>query len=284
MSRMKEKYDIACHIEKLYSSLRAQLDLLHDTLFDKRREKTRAVILSVLFAQRLLRGPQRHDTFHSSKSLNVFTGRGEIEAKMRDICAKFTEITQELMITRQDVIDSAKERHKLAERVMTLQERYNDAEITVKIGREQVLVLKSRLLELQEELATLVSPELYKELEKRLNLALAQKNSLEEQVESLKSEVSECTKLAADMSTELDEAHAQQHVMACGEKKLRYLCEEKDREIESLREMLREKSREILALERVVMAQQSEAETADTHMRLLAVENMELLQHHLARN
>ena len=283
LEKMKQRVVFARLIDRYNSAITKQIGELHDSVFCKDKAQMRSLILAVLFAKRIIR-VSKSDAVFDPNALLVFYGKPEdaTECKIRDLRGKFTEITQDLMVAKQDLIDTNRQRRSVEDRACEIESKNLDNETLIKIGQGQVASLKSRLLELQQELSTLVPPERYQDLEKRMAIVQTKNEALEVEIENLKSEIKQRTKIIRDLSVGMEEMAVKARARTKSEKKIRRMYTQKEEELESLQSLLREKTKEVLALERLVMRQKEVEKTTETNFNCLAVENRQLQQQVIA--
>ena len=283
LEKMKQRVVFARLIDRYNSAVTKQIGELHDSVFCKDKAQMRSLILAVLFAKRIIR-VSKSDAVFDPHALLVFYGKPEdaAECKIRDLRGKFTEITQDLMVAKQDLIDTNKQRRSVEDRACEIESKNLDNETLIKIGQGQVASLKSRLLELQQELSTLVPPERYQDLEKRMAIVQTKNEALEVEIDNLKSEIKQRTKIIRDLSVGMEEMAVKARARTKSEKKIRRMYTQKEEELESLQSLLREKTKEVLALERLVMRQKEIEKTTETNFNCLAVENRQLQQQVIA--
>ena len=186
------------------------------------------------------------------------------------------------VVAKQDLIDTNRQRRSVEDRACEIESKNLDNETLIKIGQGQVASLKSRLLELQQELSTVVPPERYQDLEKRMAIVQTKNEALEVEIENLKSEIKQRTKIIRDLSVGMEEMAVKARARTKSEKKIRRMYTQKEEELESLQSLLREKTKEVLALERLVMRQKEVEKTTETNFNCLAVENRQLQQQVIA--
>jgi predicted RNase H-like nuclease (RuvC/YqgF family) len=114
---------------------------------------------------------------------------------------------------------------------------------------------------LQQELATLVSPEQYRAMEERVQVLEARNNRFAAEQVKLEHEIEERTKIARRLKKKVDRFEVGESVWRDEEARSREANDAKDAQIEKLQRMLRERTRDVLALERV-FEKQREAATA----------------------
>ena len=279
LQKMKERAQFAGLIGRYSSEVTKQLGALHDSVFARDKAQMRTLVLAVLFAKRMIR-VYKSDAVFDPRALLVFSGKEEESAdcKIRDLRGKFTEITQDLLVAKQDLLDTHKHTREVEDKATEIESKNSDNETLIKIGQGQVASLKARLLELQQELSTLVPPERYQDLEKRMEIVQTKNQALETEIEHLKSEIKQRTKMIRDLSLGMEEMAVKARARTKSEKKMRVMYTQKEEELESLQSLLREKTKEVLALERLVTRQRELEKTAETNFNCLAVENRQLQQ------
>lgn len=253
LTKMKLRNHFIAVIDKQNSSFIKQLNELHESVFETDNTNLRAIFLSVIFAQRLIR-VFRSPSVIDLSSLKIFKGRSfySPELKLRDLRNKFVQMTQDLLIAKQDWIDSEnriktiKSELKQANKEIEKSENGNDN------YSKQILLLKNRILELQQELSTLIAPDQYEKIREELDVY---KNKFETKT-TQKTFDPVYNKMIIEENNQLKETIV-----------------EYEKEIESLNLLLKEKTREILALERVNNRHKNMEKSAKSSFTCLSVEN-----------
>lgn len=233
------------------SILCKQVNELHQFINETDTSNLRSVILAVTFTNRLLRVFNNPSTFDIS-ALQVFNGdNSSMEIKMRDIRNKFVQLTQDLLIAKENWIDANNKRKsadiKLRQANITSEQSVYGKENIVKHN----LLLKNRVLELQQELSTLISPDQY--------------DSLKNQFETYKRRMND--------KCQIDGKQVDPLYLIEENKQLKELNRDLIKENESLRILLKEKTKEILALERVVERQKILVNSQNTGYTCISIEN-----------
>jgi chromosome segregation ATPase len=263
-------------VDKHNYELSKHLAELHDSIFNRESTALRRVVLLVVFMRRLRFATE---SVIDPRALLVFEGRPgqSSEVKLRDLRGEFTRITREFVVTKQDLIEAIQIRKDLEGKLDDLSKKHEESQSASNVSRVQVISLKGRLLALQEELSTLVSPDQYRDLEARCTLALNARENAQSEMESLKQEVAKRTEIASEMRERVDRTIMKAEICKNREQKLRKLCDERDEQIEALQALLRERTKEVLALERVVQRQSETEKQTTAQLKSLAVENVQLL-------
>lgn len=259
-------HDILGHINNLFFSLTGEINI-----------SLRPIILAIIMINRFAR-LNKIESESDPTALQVF---GEISSfplrtKIDIIRNKFTSLTQELLLLKQSV----KENNVLMENLI---EERDVAQITLRsnsdemdINRKKMKYLKKRMLELQTELSSLVSPEIYNDVCSSLEIVERKNKDLEEKVKELELEIDKRTELERTMNERVEkyQISADQSSKIAHQTRAQYAA--KEEEIERLKLMLKDKTKEILALERLVHLQEEKESNSKATYNCLAIENQEL--------
>lgn len=253
LAKMKLRNHFIAIIDKQNSSFAKQLNELHESVFETDNTNLRAIFLSVIFAQRLIRvfrGPSVVDL----SALNIFKGRSfySPELKLRDLRNKFVQLTQDLLIAKQDWIDSENKIKSIKLELKQANKHIEKSENGNDNYSKQILLLKNRILELQQELSTLISPDQYEKLREEVEVY----KTKHDQTVTQKTFDPVYQKMIIEENNQLKEAIV-----------------EYEKEIESLNLLLKEKTREILALERVNNRHKNIEKTTKSSFTCLSAEN-----------
>ena len=264
-------------IENMNHNLLNYINDLYYSLTGTKENTLRPIILSVILTKRFLK-------LHKIKSvldpaaLQVF---GEFSStplatKIDSIRKSFTSLTQEMLVLKQtlleanDTLKATIEERDIAQ--LTLKSNSDE----IKLTRKKIDFLKNRMFELQDELSSLVSPEIYNNIVDRLNTIEKQNSSLSQRIKELEEEIDKRTELERTMNEKVEQLQirADQNNEIAHQARVQYAT--KEEEVESLKSLLREKTKEILSLERLVHSQEQKESSTTATYTYLAVENQEL--------
>lgn len=176
-NRLRTRFAVL--IEKQNSMLVKHINDLHSSLFLEDDSQIRPLILSVLFARRMIniiRQPNDIDP----KALSAFSGRQKfsMDCKLREIRNKVTSMTQDMILIKQDLYDAKQKELGLSSEYLNIEETYHKTKATL----EQV---KQRLKILQEELSTSIPSKEFDQALQRISDLSIEKARLENDVENL---------------------------------------------------------------------------------------------------
>lgn len=253
LAKMKLRNHFTYIIDRQNSSFSKQLNELHESVFETDNTNIRSIFLSVIFAQRLIRvfrGPSVVDF----SALSVFKGRESYspEIKLRDLRNKFVQLTQDLLVSKQDWIDSENKIKSIKLELKQANKNIKKSESGNDNYSKQILLLKNRIMELQQELSTLISPDQYEKIREELEIYKSK------QIMNTNQKISD----PAYQKVLIEENH-----------QLKETISEYEKEIESLNLLLKEKTKEILALERVNNRHKNLEKTSKSSFTCLSVEN-----------
>jgi hypothetical protein len=254
-----------------------QLGDLHTSIFNSEKTVLRSVVLLVVFLGRLRRAP---DAIIDPRALLLFEGKPEFSpaVKLHQIRSEVLRLTTDLAVAKQNLLEIGQAKRELEAKLTRKEAEVVELQNASVAGKAQVIALKGRLLTLMEDLSTLISPEQYKELEGRFDLAVSVREGLEAEIEALRTEVTKRTEMASAMSKKRDKSIIARQIAENREGELREICSQRDEQLESLQALLRERTKEILALERLVSRQAQAEKKTNAQLSSLAVENQQLLQ------
>jgi chromosome segregation ATPase len=260
--------------EFLVSVSRGILDL-HRSLCGSSDGQLRPVIFVMIFAQRLLSSRPSDSSF---RSLDVFGSKPSCSpmVRLKEIRAKFTDLTQQLLMTKQNVLELSTALANVTEErdIAHLTLRSNSKE--VKINRKKMSLVKSRMKELQSELSSLVSPEAYAEAATTLEHAQLQVTELQERIRELEREIETRNAIERKFRVKHEELEATTESQTETIQEIRLELTAKNAELNELTVLLQDRTKEILTLERLLRRQkETESSTALTVGSLIA-ENKEL--------
>ncbi|OHT09003.1 hypothetical protein TRFO_22243 [Tritrichomonas foetus] len=268
-------------IELMNHNILHQINDLYHSLSSNSGVSMRPVILVVILAKRFFK-VTKIEGQNDPTALQAF---GEMSAvplalKMETIRKSFTSLTQELMVLKQSFVECNETlQNAIEERdIAQLTLRSNSDEI--KLTRKKMKYLKNRMQELQDELSSLVSPEMYNSVLSRLNLVEKHNTSLNDKIKELENELDQRTELEKKMNERVEQLQikADQNSENAHQTRAQYAA--KEEEIETLKSLLRDKTKEILSLERLVRRQEEKESTTSATFTCLTVENQELKKIH----
>lgn len=270
----------SAHIVEQYATTCQKIEALHSSVFaGPQSMSVRALFLAVIFARRM-------DTYRKMQAANdptalsVFIGRLHYapDGQLMKIGQKIIGLTNDLVDAKQKVAELT-DNAKLSQSeidTMTLQIRTNKDK--AEIGAEKVKHMKQRIIELEEELATLVSTEVHDSVCAKLEQTQSEARKLKKAVLKYAKELESRDEVEQALRDRIEEVQlaAEQESARVEEISGRLLLQEKQRE--ALELVVKEKTKEILALERLVSRQRERAAVENTSINLMAVENRTLFQ------
>lgn len=268
----------AYKIQELYHLLSKQIEDVHGALFSP-APTMRRIILAVVFTKRFMSLSKREKS-HDIRELSAFQGRIYCapSTKLAEIKSKITEITQDLLTAKQSVMIFDKQaREAIRERdASSVQLQTNSDEVN--LSRQKLHFLKERMIELQEELAALVDPTTYNDLQHNFHELQWANEKLHKRIAKLKEIIIE--KENEIKSKEEEKAQLQIFVDQKTEntEEIQRLYEEKENEIEYLKTLLKEKTKEIFSLERCVNRHVDKSNSINSSFANVSSENQNLHQ------
>ena len=278
--RLQQKFSDL--IEQINSNISRQITDLHSSICGTNNSSAKPLILAIIFARRFL-NIHAFEVSQDAESLQAFSGRENlsIEAQVNEIRKHFVTLTQDLVVTKQSLVDTNTNLANTTEErdIAQLSLRANSDEM--KLNTKKMSYVKQRMEELQDELSSLVSPENYTDMCRRLDSVQNQCKAYETQVKQLQFEIDKRTSLERSMASEIETLKATTEQRTELAEELRAKCYEKDEEIESMKALVRDKTKEVLQLERLVKRHQDRESSTSVRLNCLAVENQALQQNKL---
>lgn len=266
-------------IEQINAKYSKQIADLHSCICESDNRSAKPLILAIVFARRFL-NIHAFQYSQDAESLQAFIGSEKLsmESRISEIRKRFVSLTQDLVLTKQSLVETSGNLANTVEErdIAQLSLRANSDEM--KLNQKKMGYVKKRMEDLQEELSSLVSPENYTEMCKRLDSVQNQCKTYETQLKQMQFEIEKRTEIERDMASEIEElkATSEQRIETVTE--LRTECEKKEEELESMKALVREKTKEVLQLERLVKKHQERESSAACRLNCLAVENQALQQ------
>lgn len=264
-------------IERMNHEILNHINGLYYSLTNDNCISLRPIILAIIMSKRLVR-INKIEAESDPCALQVFGEMASIPLKTKCdlIKNKFIELTQELLLLKQSIKDSNVLLQNVIEErdVALITLRSNSEEI--EINRKKMKYLKKRMLELQVELSSLVTPDIYNDVCASLEIIERKNNELIEKVKGLEIELEKRTELERSMNEKVEkyQISAEQSSQIAHQTREQYAS--KEEEIERLKLILKDKTKEILALERLVHRQEEKESNSKTTYTCLAIENAEL--------
>ena len=237
------------------------------------RNSMRPLLLAVVFTQRFFRLGQCDGS--NISTLLAFSGRTSYspEFMISKIREKFGTLTQDLIITKQNYLEISQKYQALSnqheETCIEIRSRSDE----IKVIRKKYHLLKQRMIDLQNELSQLVSPEIYDQLCERIKTLEKVHKELNKKIRDQEEEIEKRTKAAQEANEEMQKIHLKLNEKDDEVESRVQEFEEKEREVETLKSIIREKTKEILALERIVHRYREKESTTAVAFTCLATEN-----------
>lgn len=266
-------------IELMNHELLKRIDELYFALTGNNVISFRPLILLVIMAKRFLKFT-RTQGIDDPSSLQSFGEYPSVSLKVKIDTMKqiFGKLTQETLVLKQTV----RENNSMIQQLM---DERDDAQLTLRsnsdevtLNRKKMKFLKKRMVELQTELSSLVSPEIYNSVCEQLEINERKRDKLETKIKDLEEEIEKRTEIERSMNEKVEQYEINSEQSAEVARKSREQYAEKEAEIEHLKLILKDKTKEILALERLVYRQEEKESSNKATFSCLAIENQELLK------
>ena len=134
------------------------------------------------------------------------------------------------------------------------------------------------MIELQEYLSTLISPEQYQEARIRVNTLEEENRELQEKYKSMQKLVDDANYNSIEVANKIENLTICANVKTQEAHEMRLQCASKDDRIEALNAIIHEKTKEIISLEKMLNCQKQKNESASSKLECLTLENQSLIQ------
>ncbi|OHT11252.1 hypothetical protein TRFO_19339 [Tritrichomonas foetus] len=242
------------HILNIYSLLVKQIDYLHESLFGDTTTKMRPLILTFIFARRFFQF-KKVQADNDESALKIFRGRIKYaaDAKLAEIKEKISTLSEDLFDTKQQMaqysIQSQQFENNHDHKQFELQST-ND-KLTLATGKLQYL--KNRMSEMQEELATLIPPDVHNKTCEELEQYKKKNAHLNKKVLHLQQKLSKYGEIEKVFNKEIKNFEWNTSQVCVDIKEMKSQLQQQKNENDTLKTMLNEKVKEILALERLII-------------------------------
>jgi chromosome segregation protein len=266
---------IARLFDKFMVSVSRDIFDLHRSICRRNIGELRPVVLLVIFAKRIASSHPKDSSF---RSLEMFAGREMHSPTVRltEVRVKFTELTQQLLLAKQNVVELTKNMANVTEERDIAQLTLHSNSREVKIYKKKMALVMNRMNELQEELSALVSPEMYNEVKQTLERTNLHVTELEERIHDLEREIESRNVLERKLRAETEQLEASLENQTEAIEEIRIQLTTKNEEMEEFKALLRDKTKEIFALERLTRRQRERESSTELTVNSLAAENKEL--------
>jgi chromosome segregation ATPase len=220
----------------------------------------------------------RQQTSNNPEVLSVFGGRLTFasDVQIADLNGRFRTMSEDLVATK-------RRNAELCLRIGELEEERDNQRTESQTNRDRAIVsthklkfLKNRMVELQEEMCVLVSPETHQQVCDSLSRSEEKRKVLDGQIRGLEKQLKEKEATERRLEETMREMQLGVEQEAANAKSVRDELEKKDKQREALEAMLKDKTREVLALERLVSRQREKATAENLSMNSLSAENQRL--------
>jgi chromosome segregation ATPase len=277
ISQLKFEQRIAGRVIELHSKVAAQLDELHDALCEAQRVSMRPIILSVLFARRIAH-LVRQETWNNPEMLSVFGGRLAFasDVKIADLSSRFRTMSEDLVAAKQKNMELCLRIGELEEERDNRRTEWQTNNDRAAISTRKLKYLKDRMIELQEEMCVLVSPEAHRQVRDSLVQSEERRKVLDKQIRALEKQLKERDAIEQGLKEQIREMQLATEQEAANSQLVRDEFGKKDKQIEALEAVLKDKTRDVLALERLVIRQREKATAENLSINSLSAENQRL--------
>ena len=269
-SSYRSKFVIS--LDKFYYNFYKQLNGLYDALIPNEKTNLRSIFLAVIF---VIRFKHSFSLPFDPTSLSFFYGKEELSTgnKIHEICQKFTELTRDLLVAKQNYADNEREKAELTNQL----DEFHEQESSLKALEIKIDCYKKRMIELQEYLSTLISPEQYQEARIRIDQLEKENCELKEKFKSMQRLVDDADYNSIEVAQKIENLTICANVKTQEAHEMRLQCASKDDKIEALNAIIHEKTKEIVALEKRLNHLRHKNDTTSANLECLTIENQSLL-------
>ena len=279
IKKLKYHLMFSTHLVEQYFDVANKVSALHRSMFDRPEQSLRSVILCIVFARRM--DLYRHtETTDNPLALQIFSGRLEYapDAQITEIRQKVAGLTQDLCVSKQALAEFTRNKQSSSDErdslVIQLRTKSDQAELATR----KLKYLKQRMLELQEELATLVPPNVHDDVCEELQKVEARNSHLSSVISKYERELEVRCNTEQELRDKLERMALQAEQEAARATEIQSNMGETEERIETLETLIREKTREILSLERLVHRQTEKMSVENMSINTMATENQALLR------
>jgi chromosome segregation ATPase len=195
---------------------------------------------------------------------------------MNDIREKFAELSHDLLIAKQTILEMTTNLQTVVEErdVAQLTLRYHSDEM--KMNRKKIALFKARMNELQSELSSFASPDSYDLICARLKVSQTLAAELESKVGDFEKEITSRSVLERHLQSETEKLQLQTGQQTTMIDELRTEASNREQELQQLAALCREKIKETLALERLLHCREEQQLATQVSVTRSTPENKEL--------
>ena len=269
---------ILCHqSNKFYNSLMDLHSAIFTSSLSSKQKSLRVILLSIIFMKRFFKLPKLSGET-DLQGIFVYASHSgcSLDQKMSDLRQKFTDITRELLLTKQTAVEYGEKLKKTTKELEKAKTELEKTSYGTKEMKEKIEFYENRNKSLQKELGTLISQEDFQDM-------IAKYSNFEKNNIQLKARIAELNAICDEKSTQaqisMDKAEKLSvalHDRTALMDEYTAQIEEKEKNIKYLNMLLHEKTKEILSLERIVNRYHENEQILKSSYNRLAVENLNL--------
>ena len=276
LEKMSLRNKFASLVEYHASRFTKQMNELHEYIFQTDTSIIRGIILAVVFTKRLIR-VFRGNSIIDIKALQVFQGRNSesTELKLRDLRDKFVQFTEDILVAKQNYVDSENNKREIIAENKEIKKKLNLSNNGNQEHVKAILLLKNRVYELQQELSTMISPDEYDKMRRRAEKAESNELMQYNKTNFLRQyNSSESYNPSPDVN--LISYEVECNLKSEEINHLKSIIRNYEKEIESLKVLVNEKTKEVLSLERLVNRHDFNEKTNKANLTCISKENQVL--------
>lgn len=254
-------------IINIYSLLVRQIDDMHDSIFGPLSPRLRPVILSVIFAKRFILF-SKNPTVNNGGALMIFSGRIILAAdsKLAQIKERISSLSYDLMESKKQIAHYSIISKQFEEDNDQTHSELENSSDQLAVAKKKIKYYKSRLIELQEELSTLIPKDLYDSVVEKLSRSKQRNQLLREENANLQNEIEKQKHIQKEIKKDFKQHTWESNQQMQDYDDLREKLMTKSRELETFQVMLSEKNKEVLALERLISREKNKSLSKQYHV------------------
>lgn len=267
LQRYKIRTDFSRTLIESSHKLTNNLLKLHSSIFGVQSSQTlKSLVMFVIFAKRFFNSAM-DDAPTEPSALQIFIkpkmfAEENNQTMFNEILEKFTEISRELVLARQSIVDLSEKYNESSKQASQNKASSQKATQQYNEIKAKLEVMSSRYEELQQELTKLIPADDYQQQYNKAKQLDATNKELQDKITELNAKIEEFSTSAAIANEKSEKLRVELKDKDMLVEEYVTTVETKDKSISELNTIIKEKTKEILALERIVQRyRQNETQT-----------------------
>lgn len=252
-NQQKIRCDFARLLADNQKKLVTDITHLYEELTGRKDQLLRPIVLAAIFLNRWRKISTVKNTEFDPTSLVAFTSvsKNTIEAKMRSMERLFVALSQEVVDTKNKVVEEKQRVKKIKQQFLDAGGDIEATKLELDNAKMQLNQCRDRLKKLSDESARMVPPEKFQQMMSRVTDVELENENLQQSLKAKQREIEEKNEHVLSMVKEVRKSEARHDAAIAEIARLEAEIEKQNTDNAVLKSKLNDRTRDVLALERI---------------------------------